>query len=674
MISSKSSHWTAVNLLGLLAATHALSIPDAQAMGRGPRPTPTPSPTQTPEGYRFNAETADRAAVRGYRALLARNPDDGGKQNLLSQLLARGEGAWRDFIAGAIGSPEFANGIRPRLSNEDLLKSFYRNFLDRDPDSSGSGTYLPMIARGQVAEVALALGTSAEFFAKLNQPIPEPVVATPPTPGIQPVEFGAIRAPKWVVLEWSLENPSFSGNPFDLEARAVFTHEGGEQRRTEMFYSGGSTWKFRFIGTQEGTYRFTTESSDGDLNGRSGSIEVTPAPAGQTGFLQAVGDKWVLEGRGDRAIAPQYIMSASIPDVNTNPAKLDQILDMFVQQDGFNGIHFQVGCAWIHVGSELCDRITNDSRPDPRAFEVVEQMLIKTRALGGVVHIWMWGDDQFGRTPKARVGLHSAVDRRIQRYVAARLGAIPNWSMGYGYDVWEWATDSDARRWRDHMRSRLGWMHALGARGKYMDRLSQISEAMDFASYEDHRPSYGLYVEAFNRRPGRPVFFEDRFRINQGPNWAYKDYTYDMTRRGLWHSVMSGGSAAIWGNIQQIFTGYSLPYPEETRAQVRIFSKFFESRFLIDSVRCNDLVPGSSGSGSPERGICLGSRGSHRYVFYRESTDQVQMDLRPVGQSRRAVAFDTRSEGVEIDLGLIGPEMHTWRAPYPSDWAISVGF
>ena len=80
-------------------------------------------------------------------------------------------------------------------------------------------------------------------------------------------------------LEWSLSNPTFSGNPFDVVASATFVHgTSGETRLTEMFYDGGNTWKFRFTGTRVGTWTFSTTSSDADLNGHNGTITVGPNP------------------------------------------------------------------------------------------------------------------------------------------------------------------------------------------------------------------------------------------------------------------------------------------------------------------------------------------------------------------------------------------------------------
>ena len=94
--------------------------------------------------------------------------------------------------------------------------------------------------------------------------------------GLMPVAASAVMQSKlWEPVTWSFENPSHSGNPFDLLAKATFTHKPTGQRiRTEFFYGSGDTWKLRFTGTHVGRWSFVTESSDPELNDLDGQIEV----------------------------------------------------------------------------------------------------------------------------------------------------------------------------------------------------------------------------------------------------------------------------------------------------------------------------------------------------------------------------------------------------------------
>lgn len=90
--------------------------------------------------------------------------------------------------------------------------------------------------------------------------------------------------------EWAIEYPRASGNPFDLEAKAVFRHEKtGATKKSLMFYAGekrgdGDTWKFRFTGTKTGTWSVKTKGP-GSLGGRKGSVDVTKGELERNGFF-----------------------------------------------------------------------------------------------------------------------------------------------------------------------------------------------------------------------------------------------------------------------------------------------------------------------------------------------------------------------------------------------------
>jgi len=72
------------------------------------------------------------------------------------------------------------------------------------------------------------------------------------------------------------------------------------------------------------------------------------------------------------------------------------------------------------------------------------------------------GDESRRQTPIRLGGRNGPADRRLQRYIAARLGPMPGWTMGYGYDLDEWAAEKDLREWHAHMHRHFGWPHMLG--------------------------------------------------------------------------------------------------------------------------------------------------------------------------------------------------------------------
>ncbi len=492
-----------------------------------------------------------------------------------------------------------------------------------------------------------------------------PQAPTSPPIIIEAVESSALDASgtQWSpYIEWRLPNSTYEGNSFDLTATATFTHtESGETRTTALFYAGEDEWWFRFTATQSGEWRFSTKSEDAELNGRFGTVTITPNSS-VAGFVTQYGNKWGRTGI-DRAFIPQYVMIGGPQTYFNNPAEIEANIQTFLGEHGFNGVHTPVFCRWFDIEQQQCSRINvADPNPDLRTFEALETLIKEVHAAGGVVHIWMWGDDSRSENPK-RWGLNGTADVRLQRYIAARLGPLPGWTMGYGYDLFEWVDGDTLTQWHETMQSNLGWTHYLGARS-FKNQLNQLSEVMDYASFEQQRPNYGLYVQTIGQYSNKPAFSEDRFRIRD--EGRAKDYTMEMTRRGLWHSAMAGGVANIWGNLigapgANRSATTSAPYPNPE--QIKTYALFFEDRFWADMVRCE----------SETAVICLMRPTNVHYLFYAEDVTAVQLDLREMSGRETAVAIDTRLPYAEITLGELEPTIQSWTAPYESDWAIAVG-
>ncbi|MCA9922201.1 MAG: DUF5060 domain-containing protein, partial [Anaerolineales bacterium] len=462
--------------------------------------------------------------------------------------------------------------------------------------------------------------------------------------------------------EWSVQNPSYSGNPFDVEAAVSFVHSStGETRTTHMFYDGNDTWKFRFAGTQLGDWTFTTSSADPELNGLSGLVSVSPNP-GDTGFVTNIGNKWVHSGTNE-AFIPQYAMAAGPHYYFNNAAEIDAGIQTFMVDHGFTGLHVPVYCRWFDIDRAQCSP-NGSTDPDLRTFQSLELLITKVHAAGGVVHLWAWADNtDKGNPTYLPGGINGAEDLRLQRYIAARLGPIPGWTMGYGFDLPEWATGSQITVWHDNMQSQMGWDHYLGARGA-KNRLTQMSEELDYAGYEQHKPDYDMYVTTIETRPSKPSFSEDRFRIRD--EGRAKDYTMEETRQGLWRSAMAGGVANIWGNLLGALDaneGVVPSNPYSNPEWIKTNSLFFADRFLVDMVRCNEL----------SSAYCLKVPANTHYLFYQENTASIQMDLSGMAGALNAVAVDAKKAYAEINLGTLSVTNQTWTAPYASDWAIAVG-
>ena len=523
--------------------------------------------------------------------------------------------------------------------------------------------------------------------------------------------FGEKTIRQGETTEWTVNNPGVDGNPFDVVATAQFRHDdSGQTRKTEMFCSGKDQWAFRFHGTDRGRWSFKTVSKNAELDGLTGSVTVERGSPGDRGFVTNIGSKWAWSATGT-AFVPQYVMGKDLSTFynmtnnKVDRAKIDAEINEFIIQHGFTGFHLQGREAWFNLGGKVGD----DPNPDARSYQVIETIIEKVYDAGGTCHLWMWGADgkRKGDGPRYILGepMNDA-DKRNLRYLAARLGALPGWTMGYGFDTENmWASREELDAWKSFLEAHMGWDHVLGSRvgfdekgrwGRYGDgkkpKLNQKHNAPigndfvawsggDYVGYTSYRPLYERYVEAIEHQPGRPSFEEDRFRLREAAQWTHKDYDPPLMLKGLWHSAMAGGVANIWGNLlPDDDRGGSQSYDSgdvHIKDQIKTYATFFRDRFAADLIRDNSLADAYSGTTeAPDAApisVCLRDPAQTRFLFYKETTDRIGMELSQMREPQPAIAVDVRKPYAEIELGMMQPGQRQWQAPYRSTWAIAVG-
>ena len=486
-------------------------------------------------------------------------------------------------------------------------------------------------------------------------------------------------------VEWRIDdvNVSQAINPFDVVAWAAFEHQdSGETIRTGMFYDGDGTWAFRFTGTKAGLWSFETSSDDAaNLDGLSGTLRVEPNESAVLGrgFVTSKNNQWVWSGSGD-AFVPQLVMGPPIHLYHQDYERVEADVQRWYSMHGFNGIHTGLAMRWCDLYRDRRDAdadvhvtpgfpgeprnagpLPKNPNPDPRTFETLERLITASYKAGGMVHLWAWGDESRKMTPVGLAGgINGEADQRLQRYIAARLGPLPGWTMGYGFDLWEWVDVDQLVSWHAHMHEQMGWSHLLGGRmhrhGTPLEDL--LTDRLDYIGYETHQPDLQTYTKALKLHPQKPVFMEDRFRVRDPSPYPDKDYTPEMVRRGLWHSMMAGGVANIWGYKPQA-TGESEPFPN--REQIKTYATFHHRYFMTDMVRDDDRT----------NGTCLRTKDESVLMFYWQDEQSLRMDLRGVPGQLRAMAVNTLKPYEEIEIEDVSDDLH-WQAPTEGDWAVAV--
>jgi hypothetical protein len=510
-------------------------------------------------------------------------------------------------------------------------------------------------------------------------PTAEPTIEPTPTPDLEGElnQDGTLWAP---YLEWALQNPGYTGNPFDLTAWVIFEHRhSGELRRTQMFYAGDDTWKFRFTGTRTGEWFFRTESQEAPLlDGHSGKVTIHPNSDPEIrGFLVNYGNKFARQIGEDGQLEafifnvwqggdyPNDVVAWYYdPDIYTH---IDYGIENYVRAHGMTVVYSNViGNRWFNLETQTWDEHDSEN-PDLRMFEGLEKAISYLHSKGLHLHIWKWGDENRRQTPIGVGGINGEADRRLQRYIAARLGPLPGWSMGYGFDLgdpnWVRGDEDKLESWAIYMQRYMGWPHLLFARGYAPPSISGVSYSSNgpgsptgaIQTSPNGPMTYEEVVRHIESDLTRPHLYEERFiylrEFEGGPRW-----TDERTRRVMWWNTMAGGIGAFWG----VWDGPLYTHPEAMRTHYQ----FWKDRFLLDMERANYLTDGYALI-TPDR---------ENLVFYKENATFITMDLRYSPPELTAFAVDTTQGYNEIPLGKLEPGVHRWEAPYQSDWAVAVGF
>ena len=501
-------------------------------------------------------------------------------------------------------------------------------------------------------------------------PPADPPPADPPPDEPQPEkrDLGASAAVLWgPVVSWSVPASEARGNPFDVLAKMTFTHtDSGERRVTEAFYAGDGVWTWRFAPSREGTWTFATTSDTAQLHGWHGTVNVAPNPNPTArGFLTTHEGRFAqpttdghLRGRLYHVFLDANRVS-HLHDFPLDPEARSRAIDTLLERvsaHGMDALFLSISHGWFEYGA-LSYRDHDSEDPSLVSFEVLDSVITAANDRGIHVHLWAWGDEERRRTPIGVGGINGPADRRLQRYIAARLGPLPGWTMSYAFDLEEWVTPEQVRSWATYLHERFAWPHLLMARETHADAtevFSLRSDKLDVFS-NDERPTRNFFTSARSLLAGgHAVLYERRFLHT-------RDNVWDMTttRRALWQFTLAGGAGAIWGPI---WGGPDYPNPE----QLRTHQTFWRERFDLDLTRASRVT-------DPVTSYVLRDAAGTRAVHYAENTDRVPLDLRGMSGPLRAVAVDATRSYREIDLGTLDPTNHTWTAPYRSDWAIAIG-
>jgi hypothetical protein len=296
------------------------------------------------------------------------------------------------------------------------------------------------------------------------------------------------------------------------------------------------------------------------------TIEPTPTPVDHTSDFGRVVNKngrWFQKHRG--YFAPQFVMmgegrtTESGKSIHTIAKNIDSYIKEFIREHGFHGFHIYLGCAWWKPVAYTCRNVSS-RKLNQDTFNALKTIITKTYKAGGIVHLWLYGDQQRNRPWAPDPHLQKPLFDKIKK----DLYPLKGWTMSFGFDCWEWLTQEEADSMRNYLNDGT-IKHLIGARG--WNNSTKIYQRMNYVSLELN-PSYIHLADKYLGK-NKPVFSEDRYRVRSDKDRP-KDVTFDETVRLLKYHV-DKEIAAIWGNLgkNKPYSGISFPYPEPYKSQMR---------------------------------------------------------------------------------------------------------
>ncbi len=334
---------------------------------------------------------------------------------------------------------------------------------------------------------------------------------------------GVPQVGKWRRIEIVLPNPSFGGNPFELEVNGTFVHSGTNTTLTlPGFYAGNDTWKIAFMPTAEGVWTYVTNSSDSDLDGVAGSLDCIAS--GRRGMLAADPSnprKWKFSD-GPHVVPIGLLLNimyedGTLQDLTLAADKLKN--DVAGHLFNFRLTNLVFDGPWTNheLDTALWDRL------DERMAMLTE------RDLG--IMVMAYTDDS-GTPPWPA---QSPTEALLFRYMVARLASYPMVFFNTGIDIIETRNQAWIDWYGSLVRGLDPYNHPISSRNGSSGSGFLVMAGQTYDSKGDRTAVVADLIADFEA---------STIPFHQDDNWgeeANQGFLPGDIRRGAWKCVIAGG-------------------------------------------------------------------------------------------------------------------------------------
>lgn len=434
-------------------------------------------------------------------------------------------------------------------------------------------------------------------------------------------KIGYKKHTAFVVQKWEVIDIDFKAkapkDPFESKFEAEFTHNG-KKINVPGFYNGDNHWVIRFSASEEGSWQFVTSSSIKPLNGKAGTVRVTPNtivkhgaitidPKNPQKFAYEDGTPYfLLAFECDWLFALDYANNQAIPKTNH--------LLTLLNQNGLNQVVMNVFTYDVKWPKDkrLKDYpqyefgatpgafpfLGDNKNPDYSAlnvdfFKKLDRVISSMNDRQIISHLMIYVWNKLVNWPE----MGSKADNMYFDYVIKRYQAFPNiiWdvskeALGYGHNDENYIVGRINRIRESDAFKRLVTVHDYRF-------CSDHSDLVDFISIQNWQHDiYNVMMDVWKKFPNKPIFNIEHGGYEESPFVVFTgDYINpEYCLRRNYECIFAGGySTYYWQGTSWNVIIYN-PFEQTEGFQKPKFRYYKNLQDFFDSVDFNLYKPSPS--------------------------------------------------------------------------------